>query len=362
MELDDTRRAILDADGHLLVEGGPGSGKTTVALLKAARMLDTLEPEQRVVFLSFSRAAVRQISDRVGEHLPRTGRNHLEIRTFHAFFMDFVRAHGPLLTGMPAVFLPPDAENPRKADYDGDWEAETRELARRSIYVFDQLAPVTATLLERSPALRRLYSDRYPLVIVDEFQDTNLDQWRVIQALAQDSTVMMLADPDQRIFEFIPGVDETRLQQAAEALAPERFDLAGDNHRSAGNGILDYANAVLRGQPASRPGTVLDLRYGYPSTPEQVAHKVIPLVQAQLAEQLGGLPTVAVLALSNTLAAVVSEEMSEDRQALDGRTLPAIDHKLVWEIPTCPRPRDSSSRAFSNGGSGPHRRNHRDAA
>jgi DNA helicase II / ATP-dependent DNA helicase PcrA len=108
MDLDDNRRAILDAAGHLLIGGGPGSGKTTIALLKAARTLETLEPEQRVVFLSFSRAAVRQISDRVAEHLPRALRDHLEIRTFHAFFLDLVRAHGPLLTGKRAVFLPPD--------------------------------------------------------------------------------------------------------------------------------------------------------------------------------------------------------------------------------------------------------------
>ena len=332
MELDDTRRAFLDAAGHLLIEGGPGSGKTTIALLKAARTLETLQPEQRVVFLSFSRAAVRQISDRVAEHLPRAVRGRLEIRTFHAFFMDFVRAHGPLLTGVPAVFLPPDAENPRKADHDGDWHAETRELAGRGTYVFDQLAPVTATLLDRSPALRRLYSDRYPLVIVDEFQDTNLDQWRAIHALAQASTTILLADPDQRIYEgWIPGVDEARLQQAVEALAPGRFDLAGDNHRSPGNGILDYANAVLRDQPASRPETVHDLRYRYPSTPEQLAHKVIPLVQGQLAEQLGRLPTIAVLAPSTALAASVSEEISEDRQTSKGQVLPAIDHELVWD-------------------------------
>jgi DNA helicase II / ATP-dependent DNA helicase PcrA len=142
------------------------------------------------------------------------------------------------------VFLPPDAEAPRRSDHNGDWDAETRALARRGIYVFDQLAPVTATLLERSPALRRLYSDRYPLVIVDEFQDTNLDQWRVIQTLAQGSTIICLADPDQRIYEgFIPGVDEARLQQAIDILKPKRFDLADDNHRSSGNGILDYANA-----------------------------------------------------------------------------------------------------------------------
>ena len=62
MDLDDTRLAILDADGQLLIQGGPGSGKTTIALLKAARTLERLEPEQQVVFLSFSRAAVRQMA------------------------------------------------------------------------------------------------------------------------------------------------------------------------------------------------------------------------------------------------------------------------------------------------------------
>ncbi|MGH3201328.1 MAG: UvrD-helicase domain-containing protein [Streptosporangiaceae bacterium] len=331
MELDGTRYAILDAAGHLLIEGGPGSGKTTIALLKAARTVETLESEQRVLFLSFSRAAVRRISDRLAEHLPRALRGHLEIRTFHAFFLDLVRAHGPLLTGTPAVFLPPDAEAPRKADHHGDWDAETRDLARRGIYVFDQLAPVTATLLERSPALRRLYSDRYPLVIVDEFQDTNLDQWRVIQALAQGSTVICLADPDQRIYEgFIPGVDEARLQQAIDILKPERFDLADDNHRSAGNGILDYANAVLLGRPAALPEAILDLRYRS-VTAEQLTHQAILYLQANLAHLPGGLPTIAVLAPSSVFAAAISEAISTEERSPGGQVLPPVDHELVWD-------------------------------
>jgi DNA helicase II / ATP-dependent DNA helicase PcrA len=331
MDIDDTRRDILRADGHLLIEGGPGSGKTTIALLKAARTVENLEAEQRVVFLSFSRAAVRQVSDRVGEHLPWAFRDRLEIRTFHAFFMDFVRSHGSLLAGTPAVFLPPDAENPRKADHDGDWNAETRELARQGIYVFDQLAPVTAALLERSRALRRLYSDRYPVVIVDEFQDTNLDQWRVIQALSRNSTIICLADPDQRIYEgFVPGVDETRLQQAVDALAPKRFDLAGDNHRNAGSGILDYANAVLRAQPASPPDSVRELRYRYPVTPEQLTHRAILYLQAHLSQRLGRLPTIAVLAPSSAFVAGISEAISAEMPTADG-ALPAVDHELVWD-------------------------------
>ncbi len=310
MDIDDTRRDILRADGHLLIEGGPGSGKTTIALLKAARTLESLEGEQRVVFLSFSRAAVRQISDRVGAHLPWALRDRLEIRTFHAFFMDFVRSHGPLLTGSPAVFLPPDTENPRKADHDGDWDAETRELARRGTYVFDQLAPVTATLLERSRALRLLYSGRYPLVIVDEFQDTNLDQWRVIRALSQNSTVICLADPDQRIY--------------------ERFDLTGDNYRSADSGILGYANAVLRDQPASPPDAVRELIYRHPVTPEQLTHRAILYLQAQFKRQLGIVPTIAVLAPSSAFVAAISEAISADMLTAEG-VLPAVDHELVWD-------------------------------
>ncbi|WP_206796266.1 DEAD/DEAH box helicase [Amycolatopsis sp. MtRt-6] len=331
MELDDTRVAILDASGHLLIQGGPGSGKTTIALLKAARILATLESEQRVLFLSFSRAAVRQIGDRVAEHLPRATRDHLEVRTFHAFFLDFVRAHGPLLTGTPAVFLPPDAENQHKADHNGDWEAETECLARRGIYVFDQLAATAATVLERSPALRHLYSDRYPLIIVDEFQDTNVDQWRVIQALAENSTVICLADPDQRIYEgFVKGVDEERLQHAIKTLTPTPFDLTGDNHRSAGNGILDYANAVMRNEPALPPPAIQYVYYSYPYSPEQVTHYAVLQLQNQLSTQLGRQPTIAVLAPSSAFVARISEAIATD-QTLNGKTLPAADHELVWD-------------------------------
>ena len=53
--------SALEADGPVLVTGGPGSGKTTLALLKAQRQIASLEPGQEVLFLSFSRAAVRQV-------------------------------------------------------------------------------------------------------------------------------------------------------------------------------------------------------------------------------------------------------------------------------------------------------------
>ncbi|MFC8224133.1 UvrD-helicase domain-containing protein [Streptomyces sp. NPDC057362] len=221
MEIDPVRQEILDASGHLLIVGGPGCGKTTIALLKAQARLAALEPEQRVLFLSFSRAAVRQITDRMSGVLDRASRQRLEVRTFHAFFLDVVRSHGRLLTGRPSSFITPDRERQIQADFDGDWKSERRRLATEGgRYVFDLLADTTATLLERSAALRALYSSIYPLVIVDEFQDTNTDQWRVIKAVSGASTVICLADPDQRIFDHLDGVEEQRLDDAVAHLAP----------------------------------------------------------------------------------------------------------------------------------------------
>lgn len=141
MEIDPVRQEILDAPGHLLIVGGPGCGKTTIALLKAQTRLAALEPEQRVAFLSFSRAAVRQITDRMSGVLDQASRQRLEVRTFHAFFLDVVRSHGRLLTGRPSSFIAPDRERQIQADFDGDWKSERQRLAtEEGRYVFDLLA------------------------------------------------------------------------------------------------------------------------------------------------------------------------------------------------------------------------------
>ncbi|WP_433530318.1 UvrD-helicase domain-containing protein [Micromonospora sp. CA-263727] len=334
MELDDTRREILAAENHLLILGGPGCGKTTIALLKAATTLDRLEPEQRVLFLSFSRAAVRQISDRMRGLLPRASRSRLEVRTFHSFFLELVRAHGPLLTGKPSSFIAPDRERQLRADFHGDWAQETHRLAREEgRYVFDRLAGTAATLLSGNLAVRALYSDTYPLIIVDEFQDTNNDQWQAVQALSQESTIVCLADPDQRIFDFVEGVDDKRIEQANEYLDPTSFDLSKDNHRSPGGGLLDYANAVLRNTPTPPPSSVATWTYAWPVTYKTQAHRAIVAIHSHLEKHLGRTPTVAVLASTNALVARISETISDNREDLENakRILPAVDHELNWD-------------------------------
>ena len=113
------RKAIIAQKGHLLVQGGPGSGKTTLALLKAQHHYSTLLPGQVVLFLSFSRAAVRQVLLRCKELLTKAERGAVVVQTYHAFCMDMLVSHGRLLHGKPIRFLYPDAERIEESAYEG---------------------------------------------------------------------------------------------------------------------------------------------------------------------------------------------------------------------------------------------------
>src|ERR1044071_5502711 len=105
LELGETREAILAQEGHLLVLGGPGSGKTTIALLKAKRRYKLLKPGQEILFLSFSLAAIRQVLIRCREILTAEERRAIAVRTYHSFCLELLESHGRLLRGRPARFL-----------------------------------------------------------------------------------------------------------------------------------------------------------------------------------------------------------------------------------------------------------------
>ena len=81
-KLCEQRKRILNEDGHMLVVGGPGSGKTTIALLKARRrVLEQLNSGQKVLFLSFSNSAIRRIMESAGRILTDEIANSVDIKT-----------------------------------------------------------------------------------------------------------------------------------------------------------------------------------------------------------------------------------------------------------------------------------------
>ncbi len=89
MQLTEKQREIMDGAGHLLVTGGPGSGKTTVSILKAAQVAEhELRPGQKVLFLSFARATVSSVVATIEyeQQIPREQKRRIDVETYHSFF------------------------------------------------------------------------------------------------------------------------------------------------------------------------------------------------------------------------------------------------------------------------------------
>lgn len=233
VDLTDAQKEVIRTGGHQLVTGGPGSGKTTVSILKAAKIAQAaLGLEQRILFLSFARATVSRVLEAIDEERQITPqeRQRIEVDTYHSFFWRILKTHGYLI-GFPrrmTILTPPNEaialsgvrsgykaasklSEEEKAEKRVREEAERIRLATEEGKVcFDLFADRVGTLLHGSRNVRALISTMYPFIILDEFQDTSADQWSVVQALGMGSTLIALADPEQRIFDFI-GADPKNL-------------------------------------------------------------------------------------------------------------------------------------------------------
>lgn len=322
---------ILAAGGHLLVGGGPGAGKTTIALLKAQAILPQLTADQQVLFLSFSRAAVRAVVTRCKAILAAAERSQIEVQTYHSFCLELLKTHGRLLTGRPPSIRYPDEDRLQKAAFAGDWSAEAARLAREaSMYGFDQFAGAAATLVDGCAAVRGLLGRKYPMIIVDEFQDTDDDQWRLVAALSNVTTIFCLADPDQSIFQYDAKVDPKRIEKAVAFLEPTVVDLAGDNHRSPNSGILKFADAVLNDIALPNPCPEVT-QYAYPPRMfPGTTHAGVVWMFSQLASKGVEDPSVAVLCRSNALVSDISAALSQEN-VYNGRTYKPVAHEVVWD-------------------------------
>lgn len=331
LELCEKRKAVIAQGGHLLVLGGPGSGKTTIALLKAQRQSATLKPGQGILFLSFSRAAIRQVLLRCKEILTPAERRAVTVQTYHAFCMEILEAHGRLLHGRPIRFLYPGEERLQKSAFDGDWMVERRRLAsEQGLYCFDLFAAGAADLLEGCAALRELIADRFPMIIVDEFQDTDDNQWRIVRALAEVTDVFCLADPEQRIFDYRDDIDPRRLDILREDIQVTEFDLCGENHRSPNAGILQFADAVLHNHsPLPATPDIKQVSY-WQNTFAATVHAAVIWTFSALRKKGVEHPSVAVLSRSNSLIADLSVILSETH-TYNKQTLPVIEHDVVWD-------------------------------
>lgn len=252
LKFSDARNELIATKGNVIVLGGPGSGKTTIALVKAGREICSglLKPSQRILFLSFARATVARVAQHASAMLPASTFGLLEINTYHGFTWNILRSHSYLLRGGKDVkLLPPPEAAARLSDISGDSErtAEKRRLFdEEGLLHFDLFAGKASELLSRSKSLNKIIGGSYPIIILDEFQDTNQDEWELIKNLGMHSRILALADADQRIYEF-RGADPKRIAEFIATFNPDTFDFGTENHRSNGTDIGVFGNDLLTG-------------------------------------------------------------------------------------------------------------------
>ena len=248
----DAQKAILVECHDLLVIGGAGSGKTTVALKKARRFTSENEmaPDQRVLFLSFSNTAVRRIQEAAGVTLTYRERRKIAVTTFHSFCHEVLGAHWRLAgLGAPLELLAPDVIAVMRTQFHNDKDLESAILAqeKEGRVNFDRYVPLVVALFDRVQSLRMAYASAYPLVIVDEYQDTADDEHELVCRLAQHGQLICCGDPKQRIYDFRPGTVDNRIEQAEIDFDLRRIMLT-HNHRSAETDIERVAAAILKGE------------------------------------------------------------------------------------------------------------------
>ena len=340
MELTEKQLEILEAPGHLLVTGGPGSGKTTVSIFKAAGCVEeALKPGQCVLFLSFARATVSRVIEAIEyEHeIPKEQRKRIEVETYHSFFWRIIKAHGYLL-GLPRhlnILTPPteaialsairnkigadnkinDAQRAEKRRRENE---ERHRLAMEEGQVcFDLFATFVGEILHGSERIRQLIANMFPIIILDEFQDTNAGQWHVVKALGQNCQMIALADPEQRIYDWI-GADPERLDHFREEFAPTEVDLSTDNHRSPGTEIALFGNEVLLGK-FSQEEYIGIVRLLYPPNQDQAFTTLITKVYAarkRLVDSGKSNWSLAILVPTKRMTRLVSDMLREPSAGL----------------------------------------------
>jgi DNA helicase-2/ATP-dependent DNA helicase PcrA len=270
---DEQQRAVDAAERAVAVLAGPGSGKTRTLSHRTWRLLRD-HPGSRALALTFTNKAAAEMKTRALK-LAAVSSDRIRAGTFHGFGAMFLRSQGALV-GIDSDFeiIDPDEQKTFASavaqggatlvDRWGDSLlrgtepsqvverfGEAYERAKRSAGVvdFNDLVVKTAEILGANEDIAKAYAARYPHILVDEFQDTNGAQFRIVNALAPHAeTVSVFADDDQAIFRFT-GAERENIERFIDQLGAVVYPLTC-NYRCYEE-IVSRANALIAADPDS---------------------------------------------------------------------------------------------------------------
>jgi DNA helicase-2/ATP-dependent DNA helicase PcrA len=284
------REAVLHTEGPLLVIAGAGSGKTRVLTHRVAHLISAIgvKPNE-ILAITFTNKAAGEMRERLATMLGPVARA-IWILTFHAACgrilrseaerlgyrsnftiydsADQVRLVKQVLEELdkdPKRFVPrgvhaqisnaktqlvtPAMYAERISSFYDQTIAEAYELYQRKLAAsnavdFDDMLMLTVQILESFPDARKHWQNAFRYVLVDEYQDTNHAQYRLLQLLAEHHhNICAVGDPDQSIYAF-RGADIRNILEFERDFPETRTIPLEQNYRST-NAILESANAVI---------------------------------------------------------------------------------------------------------------------
>jgi DNA helicase-2/ATP-dependent DNA helicase PcrA len=352
------REAVLHVDGPLLVVAGAGSGKTRVLTHRVAHLIRAhgVKPNE-ILAITFTNKAAAEMRERLERTLGRTARA-IWILTFHAACgrilrreaerlgyrssftiydqADQVRVVKACLEELgkdPKRFTPrgihsqisnaknqlisPEEYASRVASFWDQTVAEVYERYQRRLFAsnavdFDDMLMLTVQVLERFPEALQRWQSTFRHVLVDEYQDTNHAQYRLLQLLAaKHRNVFAVGDPDQSIYAF-RGADIRNILDFERDFGGAGVVALEQNYRST-NAILEAANSVIDNNRDRKPKQLWsELGQGDPVEVVEVEdeHAEARFVAAEIARQVeagGSASEIAVFYRTNAQSRVLED-------------------------------------------------------
>ena len=288
---DAQREAVTTESGPLLVLAGAGTGKTRVVTFRIARLISRGIKPERILAVTFTNKAANEMKERIQSLLPKSVKETPEISTFHSLCVRILRRQIQHL-GYPQKFaiydsgdqdsiarkalreinVPGAALKPSELLYHiGRWKMasvhpqEAATLARSDqehlaaaayrryqktlkasgAVDFDDLLLLTEQLFRTSAEACRQEAARFDHVLVDEYQDTNGSQYRIVKALAiGHKNLCVVGDDDQSIYGW-RGAEVQHILRFKDDWPSARVVRLVTNYRSTSE-ILDLANRIIR--------------------------------------------------------------------------------------------------------------------
>ena len=288
---DRQREAVTCTEGPLLVLAGAGSGKTSTMTGRIAYLLEQGVSPYNILAVTFTNKAAGEMRSRVEELTGVSPGRDMWIMTFHAMCLRLLRIHGEVLgfdTGF-VIYDPSDQKTLMKRilkelnvndkefspayvlsvisdckekemspeDYKAYTEANYKTKVIYTLYTeyeknlrannamdFDDLLLNAVRLLEKDERVLAKYQDRFRYIMVDEYQDTNHIQYKLIRLLAEaHHNLCVVGDDDQCIYEW-RGADIRNILDFEKDFPEAKVIKLEQNYRSCGN-ILAAAHSVI---------------------------------------------------------------------------------------------------------------------